>query len=40
MGFKTLAQEIETRGRKGGVGPSTLYRRLPAARQAAQDEGT
>ena len=30
---------VEDIARRFGVGPSTLYRYLPAARQAAQDEG-
>jgi hypothetical protein len=29
---------VEDIARRFGVGPSTLYRYLPAARQAAQDE--
>jgi len=31
---------VEDIARRFGVGPSTLYRYLPAARQVAQDEGT
>jgi DNA invertase Pin-like site-specific DNA recombinase len=31
---------VEDIARRFGLGPSTLYRYLPAARQAAQDEGT